>query len=333
MNVLKRLYDFISSMKTGLVLLTLIGLSMAVTGLGSNSHYLLGFFYRLLLLLFSTNMVLCFFKQVSRYRGSLVSGRTGIRLRLRHTGLLLLHAGVVVIILGGTAKWYLEQNAEVKIAEGSTVDMAEVIPGQPHWSVKLRKFEITYNSDGSPSQYYSHISVFDQNGNKNRPFTISVNYPFKYGKVKVYQESFGYVVRVKCEHNSKTMRKEMNIGEAFAIPGSGKKVKLYRYVPNFDPALGLESKTARPDNPRIIFSVYEGDRLVGVGASPIGKTFRIDHNSSVTFEGLKPFVVLTVKTDPGLPLTSAGGLMMMAGVCMAVLGLPQKKNSEARQEV
>jgi cytochrome c biogenesis protein len=89
----------------------------------------------------------------------------------------------------------------------------------------------------------------------------------------------------------------------------------------------MNTVTLRPDNPRIIFSVYEGDKFLGVGAAAFNEPVEIDENVNVTFTGVEPYTVLEVKHDPGLPLVLAGGITLMLGVCLALLTAPGRKSN------
>jgi cytochrome c biogenesis protein len=107
---------------------------------------------------------------------------------------------------------------------------------------------------------------------------------------------------------------------------------VYKYIPNFDPNYGMDSKTLRPDNPQVIFSVYENGALLGVGAASFGEQVELDKGINFSFQGVKPFTVLKVKSDPGLPVAGAGGLMLMVGVCLALFLTPPQKPKRPVQE-
>ena len=86
----------------------------------------------------------------------------------------------------------------------------------------------------------------------------------------------------------------------------------------------------RPDNPRVVFSVYEDEVLLGIGAAEFGEKVKVDENVYVEFPGVEPFTVLKVKVDPGLPVAFLGGGMFIIGVCLTLLMVPVgSKNHEA----
>ena len=92
----------------------------------------------------------------------------------------------------------------------------------------------------------------------------------------------------------------------------------------------MNTKTMRPDNPRVVFSVYEDEVLLGIGAAEFGEKVKVDENVYVEFPGVEPFTVLKVKVDPGLPVAFLGGGMFIIGVCLTLLMVPvRSKNHEA----
>jgi cytochrome c biogenesis protein len=325
MSGAKRIYRFLSSMKTGLVLLGLIGVMSAIgSGVMPDIFFQTPLFKLPLLLLF-LNMALCTANQVAGYLNRRLTGRGKNRTWFRQVGILLLHAGVVLILVGGAVNSTQGQTDRISIVEGDIVDVAGLLRTAEPFSLKLDKFAIEFNPDGSPSQYRSYVTVLA--GDKEaKAYNISVNHPLKYGGVKAYQESFGYLVNVEvADGTGEKQEKTLPEGEFLALSGTERTVRVYRYIPNFDPEYGMNTRTLRPDNPRIIYSVSEPGKLLGVGAAAFGERVEIDDNIYVKFNGVQPYTVLKLKSDPGLPLAGAGGLMLMTGVCLALIFSPGRK--------
>ncbi len=82
----------------------------------------------------------------------------------------------------------------------------------------------------------------------------------------------------------------------------------------------------RPDNPHIIFSVYEGEQMLGVGAAKLNEPVRIDEAVDLVFSGVEYYTMLQVKSGPGLPLATAGGILLLLGICLAVPAMPVQRN-------
>ncbi|KUO61333.1 MAG: hypothetical protein APF84_11920 [Gracilibacter sp. BRH_c7a] len=327
MRILRMIYRFLSSMKTGLIILGIIGLFSAIGSGLSPENFFQSTAFKLSLILLLLNMTLCTFNQLYTYANTRTK-KDRMRTNLwRRIGILTLHVGMVLILIGGTINAFGGQSLPVSIVQGEVLDISEVINTANPFQVKLNEFKIEFNDDGSPSQYYSDVSIIDGD-NVTEQYSINVNNPLIYEGIKAYQHSFGYLVNVTGESSSGwEAQKTLAEGDLFDIQGSEKTVKFYKYIPNFDPNYGLETKSLRPDNPRVVYSLYDKGKLLKVAAVTFGERIEIDSENFMTFVDLKPFTVLTIKKDPGLLMASLGGLMLMLGTCLALF-LKQTKQEE-----
>jgi len=316
MEFVQQAYRVFSSMNTGIALLALIG---TVSALGSafmpNAFYRNPLFQLLLAFLF-LNMFLCTVSQLASYC-RYWRKRMNKCAYIRRLGVLILHAGIVVILVGGTVHAYKAQSEEITLIEGQTYHVSKAMRTSEPISLKLNKFEIEFNPDGSPAQYYSHLSILTAKDTKQT--SISVNNPLSYAGIKAYQQSFGHLILAEVTGNGTTVTRLMREGEFLQIPGTKRVVKAYKYIPDFDPNQGMRSRSLRPDNPRVIYSVYKSGKLLGVGAAEFARTVEIDEGVQVQFIAVKPYTVLKIKSDPGLPVAGTGAVMLVVGVCLFYL--------------
>ena len=325
MEIIKKVYGYLSSMKTGLVLLVLVGVAAALGSAFLPDVFFNSWLFKLLLIILSVNMVFCTANRFILFKSRLIKNRNRW---LREIGSLLLHAGIVFILAGLLVHTYYGQNAQIAIRTGDTVDVSRVIKMKEPFSLHLDDFKVEYNEDGSPSQYNSYVIVIENRKVKNDA-VISVNHPLNYRGVKFYQQSYGYLVKAKYINDAGNEVEELIKEGNFIRPeGTERTVKVFRYIPNFDPEHGMATKTLRPDNPRIIFSVYEGDQLLGVGAAQFDERVEIDENVYVVFAGVEPDTILKAKSDPGLPLAFLGGGMFVIGVTIALLAAPSQEKKQ-----
>lgn len=319
-----RIYNFISSMKTGLVLLLLIGLASAIGSSLLPYTFFQTPFFELLLLLLLFNMILCTINRIKRTYRVLIA-KTGSRVWLRQLGVISLHLGIVLILIGGLVYSTSGQNDTIHLMSGDQVDMAQVLDIKHPFTLQLDEFRIEFNEDGSPSQYISEVTVLEQ-GQAVERIAISVNYPLNYRGVKAYQSSFGHLITTQYVAKNGAEKVEGFLEGQWLEPAdTDRKIKVYKYIPNFDPNHGMVSVSMRPDNPHIVFSVYEDDKLLGVGAAKINEPTQIDENTYITFSAVEPYTILDVKADPGLPVVLVGGIILMLGVCLALLAAPVRK--------
>lgn len=62
-------------------------------------------------------------------------------------------------------------------------------PGGAYRDLKVESFDIEYNGDGSVSQFFTNISLNNDEGKTLTEKTISVNHPLRYEGVTIYQVS------------------------------------------------------------------------------------------------------------------------------------------------
>jgi cytochrome c biogenesis protein len=319
-----RIYKLISSMTAGLILLALIGIASAIGSSLWPDIFFKTAAFRILLLLLFINMTLCTGNRLNSFLKQRETITKHGYIGLRNTGNILLHLGIVLIIIGAIIFSYLGYTTQLSILEGHTVDIQNIIPAENPFKIKLTNFSIAFHDDGSPSQYYSELEISEP-GKKVRQQTISVNHPLTYAGIKAYQNSYGYLLDTLIEDGATEEKTKLfRDGDFVQFTATKRTVKVFKYIPNFDPAMGLESKSLKPDNPRIIYSVYDGTKLLGVGTATMGERIKIADDVFIGFQQARPFAVLTLKSDPGLPLVAWGGLFLMLGVSIALFTPPKR---------
>lgn len=317
-----QIYRLVSSMQTGLLLLVTIGIIAALGSAIIPDTFYNTYWFKLLLLLLLLNMTLCSINRLRWFKTRFIYRDQSNRGWLRQVGMLILHFGIVFILAGGTIYTYYGQSGDISILRGETADVSKVMTVKSPFSLHLDDFRIEFNPDGSPSQYYSDVTVLED-GLATIEKSISVNHPFEYRDIKAYQQGFGYLVKTKYTNNAGIEAEDLlEEGNSLEIAGTKRVVKLYSYAPNFDPDQGLNQTSMKPDNPRIIFNVYENNKLLGIGAAKFDEKVKIDNDVYIVFTGVEPYTVLKVKSDPGLPLVFSGGLMFMAGISLALYSSP-----------
>ncbi len=313
-QIFNNMFKTFSSMKTGVILLALLAVFSAVgSSLLPDRFYHLMLFNTLIGMLF-LNLGLCTFNRCLRVR-KLLGKQTDIIRQFRQWGLLILHSGLILILIGGMINSWTGHSGTVKLIEGERALINRDKDGE-ELNLFLEAFEIELYENNMPSQYLSRVSLY-KGDRLEQQATISVNHPLKYEGIKVYQQSYGSMVDVTVEGQGQIDSYVAHEGQLLEIPGSRGQVKVFKYIPDFDPAYGMESKSMQPNNPRVIYSVYHDKVLMGVGSAPFGERIEIDSGAYVEFNGLKSYSVLKVKEDPGLPYAGAGGILFMLGVVLA----------------
>ncbi|MDD4803436.1 MAG: cytochrome c biogenesis protein ResB, partial [Syntrophomonas sp.] len=242
---------------------------------------------------------------------------------LKNAGVLLLHLGIVIILAGGVINSYYGLNGLITIYRGNPADVSEGITIEKHFLIQLNDFTIKLNPDGSPSQYYSDITVIED-GKPQANQIISVNHPLQYKDIKFYQQGFGYLIKVNYINESSNEIENLLVpGDSLEIPGINRTLKTY-----FNAAEGLNQASIKLNNSPIIYNVYENDKLRGKGTAKFHEKIEFSDNSYIVFTGIEPYTILKIKHDPGLPLVFTGGLMFVIGIALALYSPTVKINSK-----
>lgn len=306
----KDVYHFASSMMFGLVLLGLIGIMAAVGSVVLPDYFYNTGLFRLLLVLLLVNLLLCTGRQLAAKPGRWarpLSSRPGCR----SIGIILIHIGIIVVLIGGAVNAYGSKEAEITLAEGETIDISRLVPTKEPLGLRLDEFVIEYYPDGSPSQFKSLVTTKMPNSGENQ-FIISVNHPMNISGIKAYQQSYGYLIKMRCNLDSDIPAQlVLGPGTALYVHDCNRLVRINEYIPHFD---------------RVSVSIYENDTLVSSAMASLNQGIEVARGKYMTFTGVMPFTVLKLKVDPGLPIAGAGGLMLMTGVCFSLLYKPVKES-------
>lgn len=144
------------------VLLSLLAASCLCLGLTSRPSPSSWWFFFLLTALF-LHLLMAFYAGASRKRPH----------RLRF---ILIHGGLLLALLGGfagvpdTSEWRLPVGKELPTRQAYTPQYGEI--RLPH-SLQLKKFDVTYYSNGMPRDFRAHLLLDD-----TEDITLSVNHPY-----------------------------------------------------------------------------------------------------------------------------------------------------------
>ncbi|MEL6327477.1 MAG: cytochrome c biogenesis protein [Cyanobacteria bacterium J06626_23] len=236
-------------------------------------------------------------------------------------GPIVVHASMLLILLGAIYGAMTGFFAQEIVPSGQTFRVQNIFDAGPwaaaqipkDWSIKVNDFWIDYSPEGRVEQFYSDLSVLDNDGQEVKRKTVWVNEPLRYKNVTMYQADWGIAgVRVKV-NNSPVFNLPM--GE-LAIPGG----KLWgTFVP---------TKTDMSSGVSLVAKDLQGTLLVYDKTGQLISTVR--EGRSVDVDGVTLSVLeivgstgLQIKADPGIPLVYLGFGLLMVGVLMSYVSHSQ----------
>jgi hypothetical protein len=202
----------------------------------------------------------------------------------------ILHAGLLILVVGGIITFSGRREGVTSLLEGETASF----PGG--YTVTLTSFEFLTYADGVPKDWISTVRVAKDGDTVIETFDIEVNRPLKIGNVKLYQSSY-------FVEDSLTVRD---------AAGTDYHVKKDSLIPAGDEALifrGMESPAG--SNKVAILDAWKDHEITGTVRMEIGDSigkFTITeiHNRMAT--GLRAVI------DPGYRIVFVALLIVITGL-------------------
>ncbi|MEW6494958.1 MAG: cytochrome c biogenesis protein [Cyanobacteriota bacterium] len=251
--------------------------------------------------------------------GDTLYARKGIIGRI---GPIVVHASMLLILGGaiwGALTGFLAQEM---VPSGSTFQIKNVIDAGPlaapqipkDWSVRVNRFWIDYTPEGGIDQFYSDLSVLNQEGKDVEKQTIYVNKPLRYRGVTMYQTDWGIAgVRVRI-NKSPIFQIPMALLDT---PGQGRLWGTW-----------IPTKPDLSEGVSLLARDLQGTLLVYDASGKLVSTVRTGMATEVNGVTLKIVDVigstgLQIKADPGIPIVYTGFGLLMLGVVMSYVSHSQ----------
>jgi len=218
---------------------------------------------------------------------------------------ILVHFSMILVLLGTIIGSLFGFKAQEMVPETENFHIQNVLAnGQltflPQTSARINDFWITYTKNKTVSQFYSDISVLDQQGNETNRKTISVNYPLISKNVYYYQTDWNLVgLRFQTTNNEIIEYPLLN------ILNNQNKVWLTWISNNKTLNEGI---LALIDNLEGYCSIYS-ETGIFLGNIELNETVNL--KQPFTFLEIISSTGLQIKTDPGIPVIYLGFFFLM----------------------
>lgn len=244
-------------------------------------------------------------------------------------GVLVAHAGFVIIAAGTTLYWARGFSGDVALLTGHTAQ----IP-QTHALIRLDDFAYKIapimTKSGmvyQPIDYVSHVTVTGNDGIPKH-LTVRVNHPIDIDGTLYYQASYGFGMQFLVSRlgarNAELSNRTLLEGDSFDLPGTERTLVYERFAPTVDKQSGMPTADPRVNDPAVLLGASEsgtslGDALVPLGDSvDAGGGWRVMPKRYVLYSGFQ------YRYDPGVPLVGIGAFVLLAGLVISFYFLPAR---------
>ena len=223
------------------------------------------------------------------------------------------HLSVVLIAAGVLYGAQAGFEATVPLMEGHS--QLIVREGKQDFLLRLNSFSASYYKNGIVSEWVCDVSA-EREGKDPVRREIRINHPLIFGHTKVYLASQGVLVRVQVQGSGGSLgHTDISPGETVMLPQTqGKTLRIFQFIPDYDPSRPTVSKTQQPRNPYVIYTVAEEHERGKWLAAPVNVPQPLAGETASLVFSVMPVAGLHVKYDPGVPLVWSGFGLLLAGI-------------------
>lgn len=225
---------------------------------------------------------------------------------------IVVHLSILIILAGAIWGAVAGFTTQAMIPSGTTAKLA--IPHR-NWKLQVHRFWIDYTAKGSIDQFYSDLSLLDENDRELTHKTIYVNEPLRYQGVTFYQASW----------NISAIRFRLNQSPIFQVPLQKLESKTNgsqvwgTWLPT-KPDLSAGITLVTPDL-QGTFVIYDQTGKI-LTSMHRGETKEIN-GVNLSLLDVIGDTGLQIKADPSIPLVYAGFALLMISVVASYISHSQ----------
>ena len=225
-------------------------------------------------------------------------------------GPILVHASLILILMGSILGTVLGFMAQELIQKGDIFHLQNIIRSGPLSYIRqdfegyIRDFSISYNDQGLVDQFYSDISILDNNLITKSQKTIFVNEPLRDEGMSFYQTDWS-IVKLKFKLNDRP-EKEILLKEIKSDNNSR------FWIGSLSPETGSEKLFLILQDLTGRYSVYSSQKEL-LGESEVGHKIHLN-GSNFRISSIIPSTGIQIKSDPGISIVYLGFLFLIFSI-------------------
>jgi cytochrome c biogenesis protein len=244
-------------------------------------------------------------------------------------GVLVAHAGFVIIAAGTTLYWARGFSGEMALLTGQTsqVPQTHALIRLDDFAYKIAPIMTKSGMVYQPIDYVSHVTVTGNDG-VPKHLTVRVNHPIDVDGTLYYQASYGFGMQFHVIRQGRTLAALSNRtlleGDSFDLPGTQRSVLYERFAPTVDTQSGMPSADPRVNDPAIVLAASEGGNGLGEALVPLGASIDLGDGWRITPKRYVLYSGFQYRYDPGVPLVGIGAFVLLAGLVISFYFLPAR---------
>jgi cytochrome c biogenesis protein len=243
-------------------------------------------------------------------------------------GVLVAHVGFVIIAAGTTIYWALGFSGQTTILSGTEkkIERSGATIRLDRFYYRIDPIQTKSGTVFQPIDYISDLRVSGRDGTE-RSVRLQVNHPIDIDGTLYYQASYGFAISPVITKDGVPLanapKDPVQEGGAFPIGATARTAQYVQFVGTLD-AAGQPMADPHPNNPGVVFAVYDGDQSLGKVVIPIGKSVDLGGGYRLGWDRWQLYSGLQYRYDPGIPLVGLGAFVLLAGLCISFYMLPAR---------
>ena len=230
---------------------------------------------------------------------------------------IIVHFSMILVLLGTIIGSLFGFKAQEIVPKTEMFHIQNILNnGQltvvPQTSARINDFWITYTKNKTISQFYSDISILDNQGNETNRKTISVNYPLIYKGVYYYQTDWNLIgLRFQNLNNKiieypliNTLNKQSKVWLTWISNNSSLNNGIVAIIDNLEGYCSIYNETGQ-----------------FLGNIELNET--VNFKQPITLLEIISSTGLQIKTDPGIPIIYLGFFFLMISTLISYITYSQ----------
>jgi cytochrome c biogenesis protein len=244
-------------------------------------------------------------------------------------GVLVAHAGFVIIAAGTTLYWARGFSGEMALLTGDTsqVTQTKALIRLDDFAYKIAPIMTKSGMVYQPIDYVSRVTVTGNDG-VPKHLTVRVNHPIDVDGTLYYQASYGFgmqfLVTRAGRRDAALSSRTLLEGDSFDLPGTQRSLLYERFAPTVDKQSGMPTADPRVNDPAVTLAVSQGGSTLGEALVPLGASIDLGGGWRATPKRYVLYSGFQYRNDPGVPLVGIGAFVLLAGLVISFYFLPAR---------